>query len=179
MEAPGRCGDWLTPPPSPPRPHASGRHDKRGVRTFSWPPAGTSTWPPAGTFPWPRTPMSTSTAWTPDTDRGRGLPCGHLHQSGQDGANKAGRAVPGHRPGRPGVGAAQYDDTTFALLPARQRRRTDTGCRSRRAACTRCGSGVARPPRLPGAANCRTRRRGCARGMRRRSAKACVCSAFR
>src|SRR6185312_16980690 len=51
---PGRCGDWLTPPPSPPRPHASDRHDRRGVRTFSWPPAGTSTWPPAETFsrPW-------------------------------------------------------------------------------------------------------------------------------
>src|SRR5665213_3229805 len=52
---PGRCGDWLTPPPSPPRPELTVQHDERGVRTFTWPPAGTYTWPPAGTLTWPRT----------------------------------------------------------------------------------------------------------------------------
>jgi hypothetical protein len=29
MEPPGRCSDWFAPPPSPPRAHAPGRHDKR------------------------------------------------------------------------------------------------------------------------------------------------------
>src|SRR3954451_10877250 len=55
MEPPGRCGDWLAPPPSPPRAHAPGRHDERGMGTSIWPPAGTYTWPSAGTFPWPWT----------------------------------------------------------------------------------------------------------------------------
>src|SRR3954451_18970024 len=55
MEPPGRCGDWLAPPPSPPRAHAPGRHDERGVGTFTWPPAGTYTWPSTRTFPWPWT----------------------------------------------------------------------------------------------------------------------------
>src|SRR6266571_790385 len=48
-------GDWLTPPPSPPRPGKPGRHDERGMGTFNWPPARTSTWPYTGTFSWPRT----------------------------------------------------------------------------------------------------------------------------
>src|SRR5947209_2977632 len=52
---PGRCGDWLTPPPSPPGPQPPGRHDERGMGTFNWPPAETSTWPHTGTFSWPRT----------------------------------------------------------------------------------------------------------------------------
>src|SRR6266849_1509444 len=51
----GGDGDWLTPPPSPPRPHKPGRHDERGMGTFNWPPARTSTWPYTGTFSWPRT----------------------------------------------------------------------------------------------------------------------------
>src|SRR5580692_6133896 len=51
----GGDGDWLTPPPSPPRPDKPGRHDERGMRTFNWPPARTSTWPYTGTFSWPRT----------------------------------------------------------------------------------------------------------------------------
>jgi hypothetical protein len=51
----GGDGDWLTPPPSPPRPHEPGRHDERGTGTFNWPPARTSTWPYTGTFSWPRT----------------------------------------------------------------------------------------------------------------------------
>ena len=40
MEPPGRCGDWLAPPPSPPRAHAPGRHDERGVGTFNWATSG-------------------------------------------------------------------------------------------------------------------------------------------
>src|SRR6266704_1639898 len=51
----GGDGDWLTPPPSPPRPDKPGRHDERGMGTFNWPPARTSTWPYTGTFSWPRT----------------------------------------------------------------------------------------------------------------------------
>src|SRR5271156_2762114 len=51
----GGDGDWLTPPPSPPRPHEPGRHDERGMGTFNWPPARTSTWPYTETFSWPRT----------------------------------------------------------------------------------------------------------------------------
>src|ERR1700722_9676715 len=51
----GGDGDWLTPPPSPPRPDKPGRHDERGMRTFNWPPARTSTWPYTGTLTWPRT----------------------------------------------------------------------------------------------------------------------------
>src|SRR6478672_1343138 len=51
----GGDGDWLTPPPSPPRPQPPGRHDERGMGTFNWPPAGTPTWPHTGTFSWPRT----------------------------------------------------------------------------------------------------------------------------
>jgi len=57
MEPPGRCGDWLAPPPSPPRGQAPGRHDERGVETSNRPPTGTYTWPSAGTFPWPWTPL--------------------------------------------------------------------------------------------------------------------------
>src|SRR5262249_3117346 len=53
---PGRSGDWLTPPPSPPGPQPPGRPDERGLGTFNWPKAGTSTWPHVGTFSWPRTP---------------------------------------------------------------------------------------------------------------------------
>ena|SRR5579872_2174000 len=53
----GGDGDWLTPPPSPPRPQTPGRHDERGMGTFNWPPARTSTWPYTGTFSWPRTPL--------------------------------------------------------------------------------------------------------------------------
>jgi hypothetical protein len=34
MEPPGRCGDWLAPPPSPPRAQAPGRHDERGGGDF-------------------------------------------------------------------------------------------------------------------------------------------------
>jgi hypothetical protein len=45
----GGDGDWLIPPPSPPRPQTPGRHDERGIGTFNWPPAGTSTWPYTGT----------------------------------------------------------------------------------------------------------------------------------
>src|SRR6266852_55279 len=52
---PGRCGDWLTSPPSPPGPQPPGRHDERGMGTFNWPPAETSTRPHTGTFSWPRT----------------------------------------------------------------------------------------------------------------------------
>jgi Domain of unknown function (DUF222) len=33
----GRCGDWLTPPPSPSGPQLPGRHDERGMGTFNWP----------------------------------------------------------------------------------------------------------------------------------------------
>src|SRR5216684_3056078 len=51
----GGDGDWLTPSPSPPRPHKPGRHGERGMGTFNWPPARTSTWPYTGTFSWPRT----------------------------------------------------------------------------------------------------------------------------
>src|ERR1019366_3316031 len=51
----GGDSDWLAPPPSPPRPHTSGRHGERGMGTFNWPPARTSTWPYTGTFSWPRT----------------------------------------------------------------------------------------------------------------------------
>ena len=51
----GGDGDWLTPPPSPPRPCKPGRHGERGMGTFNWPPARTSTWPYTGTFSWPRT----------------------------------------------------------------------------------------------------------------------------
>jgi hypothetical protein len=53
--ASGRCGDWLAPPPSPPRPQAPGRHHEAGMGTSTWPPARTSTWPPVGTFSRPRT----------------------------------------------------------------------------------------------------------------------------
>jgi hypothetical protein len=52
----GGDGDWLTPPPSPPRPQTPGRHDERGMGTFNWPPARTSTWPYTRTFSRPRTP---------------------------------------------------------------------------------------------------------------------------
>lgn len=51
----GGAGDWLAPPPSPPRAQAPGRHEERGVGTSTWPPAGTSIWLSAGTFPWPWT----------------------------------------------------------------------------------------------------------------------------
>jgi hypothetical protein len=54
MQSPGRCGDWLAPPPSPPRAHAPNRHE-RGAGTSTRPLAGTCTWPSAGTFSWPRT----------------------------------------------------------------------------------------------------------------------------
>jgi hypothetical protein len=36
LELPGRCGDWLAPPPSPPRAHALGRHDEPEVGTSNW-----------------------------------------------------------------------------------------------------------------------------------------------
>src|SRR5450755_3946578 len=61
--SPGRCGDWLTPPPSPPGPQPPGRHDERGMGTFNWPPAETSTRPHTGTFSWPRTTIN------PDVER--------------------------------------------------------------------------------------------------------------
>src|SRR5688500_8270036 len=70
MEPPGRCGDWLAPPPSPPRAHAPGRHDERGVRTSNWPPAGTYIWPSAGTFPWPWTPVAVRAAETTSPSQG-------------------------------------------------------------------------------------------------------------
>src|SRR4051812_44483082 len=66
MEPPGRCGDWLAPPPSPPRAHAPGRHDEGGVWTSTWPPAGTYTWPSTRIFPWPWTegePVQRESAW--------------------------------------------------------------------------------------------------------------------
>ena len=53
--SPGRCGDWQTPPPSPPRASAHDRHGERGAGTFTWPSAGTSRWPPVGTLARPRT----------------------------------------------------------------------------------------------------------------------------
>src|SRR6266478_5617847 len=59
----GGDGDWLTPPPSPPRPCKPGRHDERGMGTFNWPPARTSTWPYTGTFSWPRTVLLLFTLW--------------------------------------------------------------------------------------------------------------------
>src|SRR6266487_6022966 len=52
----GGDSDWLTPPPSPPRPQTPGRHGERGIGTSNWPPAETFTWPHTGTFSWPRTP---------------------------------------------------------------------------------------------------------------------------
>src|SRR5437867_5716879 len=30
MESPGRCGDWLAPPPLPLRAHTPSRHDRKG-----------------------------------------------------------------------------------------------------------------------------------------------------
>src|SRR6266516_5577574 len=51
----GGDSDWLTPPPSPPRPQTPGRHGERGIGTSNWPPAETFTWPHTGTFSWPRT----------------------------------------------------------------------------------------------------------------------------
>src|SRR6185436_499275 len=88
MEPPGRCGDWLAPPPSPPRAHAPGRHDERGAETSTWPPAGTYTWPSTRTIPWPWTPALGGTAaiwWAvvgarhqlgnPTGSRGTGLTC--------------------------------------------------------------------------------------------------------
>src|ERR1700746_3123433 len=51
----GGDSDWLTPTPSPPRPHKPGRHGEQEAGTFTWPPARTSTWPLARTFSWPRT----------------------------------------------------------------------------------------------------------------------------
>ena len=94
MEPPGRCGDWLAPPPSPPRAHAPGRHDEREMGTFIWPPAGTYTWPSAGTFPWPWTPfpplvsMTQSDDTTPDKRHSRLCRGGISHRS------------PSHRPGQ-------------------------------------------------------------------------------
>src|SRR5271163_1198585 len=55
----GGDGDWLRPPPSPPRPQTPDRHDERRMGTFNWPPARTSTWPYTGTFSWPRTRLMT------------------------------------------------------------------------------------------------------------------------
>src|SRR4051812_17903867 len=55
MELPGRCGDWLAPPPSPPRAQSSARHDERGGGDFYMATSGDLTWPPVGTFSWPRT----------------------------------------------------------------------------------------------------------------------------
>src|ERR1700733_13385054 len=40
IEAPGRCGDWIAPPPSPPGPELPADTAKRGMGTFNWPPAG-------------------------------------------------------------------------------------------------------------------------------------------
>src|SRR6266516_6547607 len=51
----GGDSDWLTRPPSPPRPQTPGRHGERGIGTSNWPPAETFTWPHTGTFSWPRT----------------------------------------------------------------------------------------------------------------------------
>src|SRR5512133_2445288 len=51
----GGDSDWLTPPPSPPRPQTPGRHDEQGMGTSNWPPAETFTWPHTGTFSWPWT----------------------------------------------------------------------------------------------------------------------------
>src|SRR6478735_3542775 len=59
MELPGRCGDWLAPPPSPPRAYSSARHDERGGGDFYMATSGDLTWPPVGTFSWPRTPRGT------------------------------------------------------------------------------------------------------------------------
>src|SRR5216683_6708674 len=73
----GGDGDWLIPPPSPPRPQTPGRHGEQGAGTFNWPPARTSTWPHAGTFSWPRTRLEVNPQPLrfPDTDQGRpGLP---------------------------------------------------------------------------------------------------------
>src|SRR6266487_6783124 len=56
----GGDSDWLTPPPSPPRPQTPGRHGERGIGTSNWPPAETFTWPHTGTFSWPRTSSATS-----------------------------------------------------------------------------------------------------------------------
>jgi len=63
----GGDSDWLTPPPSPPRPHKPGRHGERRAGTFTWPPARTSTWPLARTFSWPRTgrPTHNRPSWRP------------------------------------------------------------------------------------------------------------------
>src|SRR6266568_5976002 len=72
-------GDWLTPPPSPPRPGKPGRHDERGMGTFNWPPARTSTWPYTGTFSWPRTFLTVGLPTVRRTPTGlsceQGAPC--------------------------------------------------------------------------------------------------------
>src|SRR5271169_4523950 len=64
----GGDGDWLTPPPSPPRPCKPGRHDERGMGTFNWPPARTATWPYTGTFSWPRTRVAGEREWAASAD---------------------------------------------------------------------------------------------------------------
>lgn len=55
MELPGRCGDWLAPPPSPPR--ASRLDTTRRARggDFYLAKTGDLNWPPLGTFSWSRT----------------------------------------------------------------------------------------------------------------------------
>lgn len=55
MELPGRCSDWLAPPPSPPRaPRLNTTRRARGG-DFYLAKTGDLNWPPVGTFSWPRT----------------------------------------------------------------------------------------------------------------------------
>jgi hypothetical protein len=158
MEPPGRCGDWLAPPPSPPRAHAPGRHDERGVGTFIWPPAGTYTWPSAGTLPWP---------WTAPAHRTRGRPTASTSTArGRAGtslpsgaAPRAWRATPprGHPPPRPHAarppGAARSRARRGGCPRARSTATTPSAVSARAATSTshtgHTTAAMARPVREP------------------------------
>ena len=100
---PGRCGDWLTPPPSPPGPQPPGRHDERGMGTFNWPPAGTSTRPHTGTFSRPRTEPGlyrTPADWRSESAQARdcaGQPARILQAGGPTAAKPAAKAIASYR----------------------------------------------------------------------------------
>lgn len=64
--------------------------------------------------------------------------------------------------------AANYDDTTIALILSRQRRQTALACRTPRPGSRACGSPAAALPSSP-PGNCRRIRRRCGRGHRRGS----------
>src|SRR6266516_4457645 len=139
----GGDSDWLTPPPSPPRPQTPGRHGERGIGTSNWPPAETFTWPHTGTFSWPRT-LGVARHLVGLTARRRDLPVAVLDLPAQAGRLRRAGPDPRIHPGKAEEAQPRVPQAVRGHRARAQARRPPSRAGSAPAAQAAAGHGPAR-----------------------------------